>query len=257
MLMQQGAQMGVGGYYDPSKSQAQNYAAEQAATKHADTTTQANAAMTTMTIKLANLPKIAQQLAQGVDTSIQSQRTAKMAQDAMNIQGGVNIKANVADLISQLKAAGVQGGAALKSSLDAILSQAGVSKPMRIKIEADAASALATINGLHGKPVHVAVAADVAAAQAAIDSVHGKNVTITVTTINQVLTKLIGATTTPGSPAQATLVGAGNVGSSPARRDARSPGSRPGTWSRGPGRGIMFPRCWSPARRSSPGTWFR
>ena len=181
MLMQQGAQMGVGGYYDPSKSLAANYAAEQAATKHADSAAQANAAMTSMTIKLANLPQVAQQFAQGVSASIQSQQIAKAATDAMNIKGGVNIKANTADLISQLKAAGVQGGAALKSSLDAILSQAGVSKPMRIKIEADAASALATINGHQAQARPRRRRCRRRSRPGGDQRVHGKNVTITVT----------------------------------------------------------------------------
>ena len=185
MLMQQGAQQGITGYYDPNKSQAQNYAAAVAATnKIADNARQANQAMTSMTVKLSNLPEVAKQFTQGTAADIQSQQIAKAAQDAMNIKGGINVKANVSDLINQLKAAGVQGGSALKQSLDAVLAQAGVSKAARIKIEADNSAALAAINAIHGKTVSIyANAQGVAAAQGAIDSIHGKTVSVYVNEI--------------------------------------------------------------------------
>jgi hypothetical protein len=136
MLMQQGQQMGIGGYYDQSKSFAQNLKdAQSSFAKIADTSKQANAATTSMTVKLSNIPAVAKQFVQGTGAKIQAQQVAKAAQDAVNIKGGINIKANTADLVGQLRAAGVQGGGALKASLDAVLRQAGVSKAMRLKIE--------------------------------------------------------------------------------------------------------------------------
>ncbi len=136
MLMQQGASMGVTGYYDTSKSQAQNYK-DVASALHsaAFSSSQFKKNMDSVTIATANIPAVAKQFAQDTSASIHSQQVAKAAQDAMNIKGGINIKANTADLVGQLRAAGVQGGAALKASLDAVLSQAGVGKAQRLKIE--------------------------------------------------------------------------------------------------------------------------
>ena len=174
MLMQQGAQMGVTGYYDPSKSQAQNYAAAVAATsKIADNAQQANRAMTSMTVHLANIPAVAKQFVQGTGAQIQAQQVAKAAQDAMNIKGGINVKANVADLVAQLKAAGVQGGAALKASLDAVLTQAGVSKAARIKIEAQVtglSQVQSALAALKDKQVHAKVNVDGAAQLQALEA---------------------------------------------------------------------------------------
>ena len=122
MLMQQAAQQGSAA----TTGQAEIPGAElrracAKSRRSADSAKQTNAAIL-HDHQPPNLPTVAQQFAQGTAAQIQSQEVAKAAQDAMNIKGGINIKANAADLVSQLKAAGVQGGAALKASLDAILS---------------------------------------------------------------------------------------------------------------------------------------
>lgn len=136
MLMQQGAAAGVTGYYDPSKSQAQNYK-DVAASLHsaAYSSAQFKQNMDVVTRKTANIPAVAAQFADATAATVQSQRMAKVAQDAIAIKGGVKVQIHAADIVSQLRAAGVQGGAALKASLDAILAQAGVGKAQRVKIE--------------------------------------------------------------------------------------------------------------------------
>jgi hypothetical protein len=96
---------------------------------------QVNQYMNQAVVRVSNLPAVAKQFVQGTGAHLQAQQVAKAAQDAVNIKGGINIKANTADLVGQLKAAGVQGGAALKASLDAVLKQAGVGKAQRLKIE--------------------------------------------------------------------------------------------------------------------------
>ena len=51
-----------------------------------------------------------------------------------------------------------------------------------------------------------------------------------------------------------------HLGARPARPGSappRTPTSRPAAWSPGPGTATSSPRCWNPARRSSPGTWSR
>ena len=129
--------------------------------------------MTAMTVHLANIPAVAKQFVQGTGAQIQAQQVAKAAQDAMNIKGGINIKANVGDLVGQLKAAGVQGGAALKASLDAVLAQAGVGKAQRIKIEAQVtglSQVQSQLAALKDKQVHAKVNVDGAAQLKALES---------------------------------------------------------------------------------------
>ena len=139
MLMQQAAQQGIGGYYQGGAGDAaKNYAAlEKSLKRSADSAKQMNADSTAATIKNSQIPTLAKQFVQGTGADIQSQQIAKAAQDAMNIKGGINIKANVSDLVSQLRAAGMTGGAALKQSLDAVLAQAGVSKAQIAKINVE------------------------------------------------------------------------------------------------------------------------
>ena len=112
----------------------------------------------------------------------------------MNIKGGINIKANTADLVSQLKAAGVQGGAALKASLDAVLQQAGVGKAERVKIEASVQGVSQVqqlkqeIAQLHDKEVTAKAhgdASEVKALNAQIAALHDKLITIT-TVVRQI-----------------------------------------------------------------------
>lgn len=185
MLMQQGQQMGIGGYYDPSKSQAQNYqAAVQAFGKMADSSRQVNKDMNAAVVATSNIPAVAKQFVQGTGAHIQAQQVAKAAQDAMNIKGGINIKANVGDLVGQLRAAGVQGAAALKASVDAVLKQAGVGKAERIKIEAQVtglSQAQSQLNALKDKQIHAKVNVDGAGQLKSLESqiaaLKGKNVT--------------------------------------------------------------------------------
>jgi hypothetical protein len=235
MLMQQGAAAGVTGYYDTSKTLAQNYK-DVANSLHsaAYNSGQFKKNMDAVTVKTSNIPAVAAQFADATAATVQSQRIAKAAQDAMAIQkaaagggaggpfGGGTFgridHAAVSDLVGQLRAAGVQGGAAMKASLDAVLSRAGVGKAMRVKIEAEVAGTSAidklktALAALHGKHVTVTAAANAAAVvalQNAIASVHSKSVTVTVTTINRMITQFIGATTPSGGIAGATLVGGG------------------------------------------------
>jgi len=204
MLMQQGAAAGVTGYYDTSKSQAQNYKdVAKALHSTAYSSAQFKKNMDAAVIKTANIPEVAKQFADYTGTTVQAKRLAKVAQDAMAIQktgisgkfgggtfGGPAInQAAVKDMVVQLRAAGVQGGAAMKASIDAVLRQAGVGKSIRLKIEAqvDGAGKVKTlqqlVNSLHGKNVNVAAYANahpVQTLQAAIAGLTGKTVTVTV-----------------------------------------------------------------------------
>ncbi len=148
MLMQQGAQAGIGGnlpgggYYDSSLSPQQNYQNYQKALAGtAYTSKQANTAEQQQAIKESQLPTTAAEFAQGIAPALQAQRLAAAATDAMAIQksslkGGINQGA-VSDLLNQIKSSGATSPAALKAGLDATLKQAGVSQTMRVKIEAD------------------------------------------------------------------------------------------------------------------------
>jgi len=207
MLMQQGAQMGVTGYYDTSKSLAENYRnVEKSISSMAGNSKTFNKNMTATTIATANLPQVARQFADYTGVQVNAAREAKVYQDAMAIKktataGGISGKfgggtfggpvinhAAVQDMVSQLRAAGVQGGAAMKASLDAVLSRAGVSKAVRVKIEAQVTgdgkvkTLQQLVNSLHGKNVNVAAYANahpVQALQAAIAGLTGKTVTVT------------------------------------------------------------------------------
>lgn len=236
MLMQQGAAAGVTGYYDTSKSQAQNYK-DVAAALHsaAFSSSQFNKNMNAVTIATANIPAVAKTFADMAGTTAQADRLAHASKDIKAIREaavggggpfgggtfGVDPKINMAavkDLVSQLRAAGVQGGAAMKASLDAILSRAGIGKALRVKIEAQvtglgpAEKLKALIASIHGKNVTVNASANAAAVDAlknAIAGVHGKSVTITVTTINRMITQAVGAGIihTAGGVLGATMVG--------------------------------------------------
>jgi hypothetical protein len=140
MLMQQGQQMGIGGYYDPSKTQGQNFAAEQKAlASMAGSAQQVNKGMNAAVIASSNLPKTAMQFTQGLNANVMSQQIAQAARAVEQIRTaagkGLIDHGALNQLVGSLKQAGIQGGAALHNSLDAVLKQAGVSKPMRVKIE--------------------------------------------------------------------------------------------------------------------------
>lgn len=237
MLMQQGAQMGVGSYYDPSKSFKDNLkAAEQSFTSMAGSAKQVNQGMNNAVIASSNLPATAAQFSQGVKADIQSQRAAAAATDIGKLKAGG--MGSLGDLVSQYKASGYTG-AALQAAIKASLQQGGItggtlSKIMahvqvqadtsqaraaianlthitnqpKVNVKADVAAAQAAINAIKGKDVPVAVRAQgIAAIQAAIDAIHGK--TVTITTINRLITQVIGMGTPAGGVAPATLVGGG------------------------------------------------
>lgn len=144
MVMQQEAQMGIGGYYtgDPNKPgvQAANFeAAKKSLASMAGSSQQVNRAMNAAVVASSNLPKTASQFTQGISANLQARQIAQASQDLMKIKqaaghGGIAGGA-MGDLVGQFRAAGIQGGAALKNSVDAALRQAGVSKTMRLKIE--------------------------------------------------------------------------------------------------------------------------
>ncbi|MFZ0273480.1 MAG: hypothetical protein WAL34_16720, partial [Acidobacteriaceae bacterium] len=147
MVMQQMAQEGIGqnlpggGYYDTGESLAKNYQQAQSAIKGvADSTAQANADTTSMTIKMSQIPAIAKQFSTTVGTTLQSQEAAQAATALSGIQksalgGGVN-KAAIESWVASAKSAGVEGGKTLMQTMDAQLSSMGVSKAMTMKINA-------------------------------------------------------------------------------------------------------------------------
>ncbi|HSR23475.1 MAG TPA: hypothetical protein VLW53_07980, partial [Candidatus Eisenbacteria bacterium] len=220
MLMQQGQQMGIGGYYDPSKSQAQNYQDMVRSTSQvADNVHKVNRDMNHAVVAASNLPKTAAQFSQSIGADIQSKLAAAASADVVKLKtalGHAGSGALIGDLVSQFRTAGFKAGPALMSGINATLKQAGFSaaqiKAIDLKVKADTSQAQAAINGVHGKTVHVPTKADVAAAQAAINSVHGKTVTITV-----VENILAGNLSIPGA-------GPGGVPYTPAGVAANAPG---------------------------------
>jgi len=196
MLMQQGAAMGVGGYYDTSKTQGQNYAAEAAAIKSmAYSSAQVKSNMDSITVHTANLPAVAKSFVSAAAATEQTQQVAKAAQDAMNIKGGINVKVNAQDIVGQLRAAGVSGAAALKQSMNAILSGAGVSKAMIAKIDVEvfgADQAKAQLNALSAAKIankEFHVNADVA--QALANIAVAKNAAESVPNITRYITYVV------------------------------------------------------------------
>ena len=221
MLMQQGAQMGIGGYYQGGAGNLkQNYQAEeQALAKMAGSAQQISRGMNNAVIASSNLPKTAAQFSQNVSADLQSKLAAAASQDVVKLKstlGHAGSSALIGDLVSQFKTAGFQAGPALMAGINATLKQAGFSgaqiKAIDVKVKADTSQAQAQINGIHGKTVHVPTHADVAAAQAAINSIHGKTVTITV-----VENILAGNLSIPGA-------GPGGVPYTPAGVAANAPG---------------------------------
>ena len=167
MLMQQGAGIGIGGYYDPAKSQAANFAAFQKQLgAQAFDSKGLTAAMNQAVVKASNIPATAAQFVQGVHGNIQAQQVAQASRDVMSLKAGAGkgmvAQGALTNLVAQFHAVGIQGGAALKSSIDAALRQAGVGKAMRVKIEAqvDLGQARAALNALKDKQVHAKVNVD-------------------------------------------------------------------------------------------------
>ena len=218
MLMQQGAGIGIGGYYQgtgTAADQAKNYAAfSKALGGQAFDSKHLTQAMNQAVINASNIPATAAQFMQGVHGSIQAQQVAQASQDVARLRqaaaGGTVAIGAGRDLASVFKAQGLHGQA-LTGSIDAALKQAGVSRTMRVNIEAQVntaqvkaqlagiksvapvnvqvhangvATASQQIQGIKGHNVMITAAASgVGAAQAAINSVHGKVVDIVVNTI--------------------------------------------------------------------------
>jgi hypothetical protein len=199
MLMQQGAQQGITPYYDPSKTQAQNYAAAVAATgKIADNARQANQAMNSMTIHLANLPATARQFAQGFAPAIQTQELTDAAQNMVKLQHSVQglhpkiDTGSLQNIVSDFQAAGLKSGDAIRNAIDTSLK--GVVSP----------SALAGINAalgriMHLSPVKMTVTTDTSKVQAQLAAMHGKNIVMTVsqtgvTTVQEAIRGINGKT---------------------------------------------------------------
>ena len=139
MLMQQGAQMGVGGVLRPVEVPgAELRRLQQARRQHADNAKQANAGHDHHDHQAGQPSRAGEAVRAGHRlAAIQSQQVAKAAQDAMNIKGGINVKAQHRRPDKPAESSrGDRAAAALKASLDAVLSQAGVGKAERVKIEA-------------------------------------------------------------------------------------------------------------------------
>jgi hypothetical protein len=129
MVMQQMSQVGIGsqgpngGYYDTSKSLAQNYKdAEKAMKGVADNAGQANAATRAMTISTSEIPAIAKTFSTTVGTTLQSKEAAQAATDLLSLQsgarGGTVNKSALRDWVAMAQDAGVKGGKALTQTMD-------------------------------------------------------------------------------------------------------------------------------------------
>jgi hypothetical protein len=184
MLMQQGAQMGVTGYYQGGAGNlAQNYqAAQKALESMAGSSKQINQGMTNAVIASSNLPKTAMQFTQGINANIQSQQIAQASKDIMTLKAGAGTfhiaGGALKDLTSQFQAQGLTMGHGLVSSIDAALKQAGVGGSMRKAIEfqvhlnVNAAQAKAAIDSAtKDHQATIKAVADVAAAKSALASV--------------------------------------------------------------------------------------
>jgi hypothetical protein len=136
MLEQQATQAGI-----PGVSMGESYKNfAKAVNQAADSTKTATAAMTQATVSTANLPATAKQFAQSLAPTLQTQQVADAATNVMNLRnaaltGGVN-KTALNQLVADMKGAGVTSAAGIQGTLGAALQQAGVSKTMQIKIEA-------------------------------------------------------------------------------------------------------------------------
>jgi len=202
MVMQQEAQMGIGGYYDTSKSQAQNYqAAVKATAQVADNNKQANKAMNDMTVHLSNLPQMAKQFSQGFNADVMSKQVAAAATSFSQItaaaQKGVLDKGAISGLTGQLKAAFGGDMGAVRAQIQSALSSSGLSAGMQRKImlqvDANTSQAQAKINAIHGKIVQVLAHDNAAQVQSAINAIHGKTVQVVVQAIMQGLPVGLGA----------------------------------------------------------------
>lgn len=217
MLMQQGQQMGIGGYYDPSKSQGQNYAAEvKSLASVADNAGKANRQMNNMTVSLSRLPVLARQFSQNFNADVMSKQVAAAATSFSKItaaaRSGKLDTGAIGGLTGQLKAAFGGNMGAVRAQIQQALSTSGLSAGMQRKImlqvDANVGPAQAKINGIHGKQITIsATPTGLSGVQAAINAIHGKTVTITINTINRIITQAIGALGTPGGVAPMTLAG--------------------------------------------------
>src|SRR5579859_43216 len=190
MLMQQGKQMGIGSYYDPSRSQAANYRSMVSGlARTAYTPGQVTAATTQETTGLANIPSVAQQFSQSLAAQVASQQVASAGAAFLQLQGSVKgtsfSKGALSQLITQMQGAGLAGGGTITSVLNSLLSKGGISqaaiKAIDVQVKADTSQAAAKINALKAKPVTVDIKESGARnVQAAIDAIRGRTILVTV-----------------------------------------------------------------------------
>jgi len=261
MVMQQAAQMGIGGYYQGGPGDlSKNYAALQKSLgASAFGPGGLTKAMNEAVIKASNIPVIASQFMQGVHANLQSRQIAAASTDIMTLKGaagrGQVASGALGDMVAQFRAQGLTIGHGLVASIDSALKQAGIGKAMRIRIEAQV-TGLDKLNQLKDKQVHAKVnvegaaqlqslqnkinalsskevraiakaqgAAAVAALNAEIAALHSKQVTIT----TRMITVGGMAGVTPGIPA-----------------GVRAPGMQTGGLVPGSGSGDIIPAMLEP-----------
>lgn len=140
----------------------------------------------------------------------------------------------------------VKVNADVSQAKSAIANLAHVASQPKVTVQAVTSAAQAAINSIRGKDIPVSVRAQgISAVAAAISAIHGKTVTITINTINRIMTQLIGATTLPGGVASSTLVGG------PAGMRLRA-GAQSGMKIPGYGGGDIFPAMLEPGELVVP-----
>jgi hypothetical protein len=212
-----------------------------------------------MAVNLSRLPQVAQQFSQSMNANVMSQRVAQAAQDMVKIQDAAKVgkidTSGLKNWVSQLQQAGVSAKA-IGPILDNALKQAGVSKAMRIKIEADVGAALGPINsvkaalaGLHDS--HHKVEYDVGQALAAAHSaaLAGQSVPNITRYITYVVQQ-IGSVT--GSPGGVPLTPAGIAAQAPALYTRLPAHAQTGGLVGGTGSGDIIPAMLEPGEAVVP-----
>lgn len=197
MLMQQGAQMGLGNYYQggPGDLKSNYKAFEEALAKAAGSSQQIGEGMNKATIATSQLPRDAAQFTQTLNADVLSRKVAGLATSFQNlVKSGGGDTGAIGSLTSGLMSAYGNNVRAVRAQMQQMLSTSGLSGAQQHKImlqvDANTAAAQAKINGVHGKPVTINIMTKGAqAAQAAMDRIHGKTVTVTVVvrTIQEVI----------------------------------------------------------------------
>jgi len=142
---------------------------------------------------------------------VPKQGAVDMARYAIGLTGaGPGIQSMVARQLSGLYAK-IQVQADVSQAKAKIDSLTHISSQPKVTVKAEVAAAQAAINAIRGKDIPVSVKAQgIAAVMGAIAAIHGKTVTITINTINRVMTQVIGGLTAPsGGVAPATFAGTG------------------------------------------------